>query len=198
MNISLESIYKRYTSEWIIRDFSYEFSTHSCIGINGINGSGKSTLIKIISGQLSPSKGTIQYFDEKKIARENIYQDVSLVAPYTDIIQEFTVEEMFDFHDKFKPMDIVFTDFVRDLDFHKHLNKRIGEYSSGMKQKVQLGLAMYGKSKILLLDEPTSYLDEINKTWFADRLEKIIGTKTIIIASNDDFDFQYCSEVIEL
>jgi ABC-type multidrug transport system ATPase subunit len=180
---------------------SHTFESGTITGVNGINGSGKSTLIKMLCGFLSSSEGNISYtLDGKNIERSDVFQYVSLAAPYTDIINEYDVEEMFTFHTKFKNLRerIDSNQFLEIVKLKGNKGKQIQFYSSGMKQRLQLALALLSDTKLLLLDEPTSYLDEENKAWFYDLLSKNKNNRTIIIASNDKEDFELCGNVISL
>lgn len=201
MKITLEKLSKRYLYDWIIRDMDLVFDSHSVTGVNGINGSGKSTLIKLLSGYLSPSEGKVSYESNgKKIDRSDIFNHISLAAPYSDLIQEYDAEEMFLFHKKFKHLrkDLDAKAFLEKVNLKGNKGKQIQYYSSGMKQRLQLAMALYTDSKLLLLDEPTSYLDNANKGWFYDLLKEELSGRTVIIASNDMDDFQFCTNVINL
>lgn len=180
---------------------NYVFEKNSITGINGINGSGKSTLIKMLCGYLTPSEGKIIYeLDNSIIKRSDIFGSISLAAPYSDLIQEYDAEEMFLFHKKFKKLrtEMDLPTFIDMVNLKGNKGKQIQFYSSGMKQRLQLAIALMTDSKILLLDEPTSYLDSKNKEWFYDLLENGISDRTVIIASNDMDDFKYCTEVLTL
>ena len=201
MKVTLEKLSKRYLYDWIIRDLSVVFESNSVTGINGINGSGKSTLIKLLSGYLSPSQGVISYeLLDKKIERSELFSYVSLAAPYSDLIQEYDAEEMFLFHKKFKKMrkEMDVNSFLEKVNLKGNKGKQIQYYSSGMKQRLQLAMALFTDSKLLLLDEPTSYLDNTNKDWFYSLLSDEMSDRTVIIASNDLDDFQYCNKTISL
>jgi len=201
MQVTIQNLSKRYLYDWIIRDLSHTFVEGSISGVNGINGSGKSTFIRMVCGYLSPSEGKILYtLNDSKVPRSDVYQYITLAAPYTDIINEYDVEEMFAFHTKFKQLriDIDAKQFLELVKLKGNKGKQIQYYSSGMKQRLQLALALITDSKLLLLDEPTSYLDEENKTWFYNLLENHQDKRTIIIASNDKADFDLCDEVISL
>lgn len=187
--------------DWIIRDMNHTFEYNSITGINGINGSGKSTLIKMLSGYLSPSEGQINYeLDGNSLDRSDAYIYISLAAPYSDLIQEYDASEMFNFHKKFKNLrsDLDVNSFLEKVNLKGNKGKQIQFYSSGMKQRLQLAFALLTDSKLLLLDEPTSYLDETNKDWFYNLLKEEMKHRTIIIASNDLEDFRYCTETITL
>jgi len=201
VEIKLTDISKRYIYDWILSGVNHTFRSGSITGVTGINGSGKSTLIKIISGYLSPSEGSITYaLNGKQITRSDIHKYVSIVAPYTELILEYELEEMYNFHTKFRKLSDVasYTQFRDLVRLKGHAGKALMYYSSGMKQRVQLALALLTPTKILLLDEPTSYLDQENKKWFYDLLAKRMPDRTVIISSNDTEDFQYCSEVLDL
>ena len=201
MQVTIQNLSKRYLYDWIIRDMDHSFESGSITGINGINGSGKSTFIKMLCGFLSPSEGSISYeLEDKKVDRSDVFQYMTLAAPYTDVINEYDAEEMFSFHTKFKKLreDIDVRQFLEIVNLKGNIGKQIQFYSSGMKQRLQLALALLTDSKLLLLDEPTSYLDAENKAWFYDLLEQQSKDRTIIIASNDKEDFKLCDHVISL
>jgi ABC-type multidrug transport system ATPase subunit len=67
-----------------------------------------------------------------------------------------------------------------------------------MKQKLQLALALLSQTPVLLLDEPTSYLDEAAKNWFAQRLCQNSENRTTIISSNDRFDLDLCQNILDV
>lgn len=201
MVIDVQSLSKRFGYHWIIKDLNYVFDQTEIYGISGRNGSGKSTLIKLISGYLSPSEGKILYkVDNASISASQVYKHLSWVAPYTDIIQEFTLEEMFNFHKKFKKFqqNISFEEFLSLLEWKNTKEKEIRFYSSGMNQKLQLALAVLSDSEVLLMDEPTSFLDQNAKIWFKNILMRFCKNRLIIISSNDSFDLSLCKDILSL
>lgn len=199
--IRAASISKRYTYRWVLKDISCDFSSGKVWGISGNNGSGKSTLIKILSGYLSPSGGSVTYrAGDDDVRGDKVYQYMSLVAPYTDIVNEFTLNEMFDFHKKFKPMreNLTFREFEELIHLTGHNDKPLSHFSSGMKQKINLALALLSDTPFLLLDEPSSFLDEYARQWFAGLLRAHWEGRVVVIASNDPTDLSLCSEIIRL
>lgn len=199
MNVDVQNISKRFQYQWILKDFSAVFKEHSVTGIKGPNGSGKSTFLQILSGYLSYTEGNILYtYQNKTISRQHIYKYLCMSAPYIQLDEEFTPLELYRHYSKFKDFHLNSDQaFLSALNF-KDNSKIIKNLSSGMKQKVQLLLTLQCKSPLLLLDEPSSYLDDKNKAWFMNMLDETKYNKTLIIASNDAVDFQLCDRIISL
>jgi len=199
--INVQSLSKRFGYQWIIKDFGAKYHSGKVYGIAGNNGSGKSTLVRMLSGFLTPTTGSINYqIHSKDVSVDQIYKHISLVGPYTDLIQEYSLEEMFNFHQKFKIFfnKLTFQEFEEKINLTGQRHKTIHHLSSGMKQKVQLALALMSDTPIILLDEPTSFLDQKNKDWFIALLHENIRDRIVIIASNDADDLSLCKEILNL
>lgn len=200
MEIEIEQVSKRFQHGWVFKNLNHLFSGDQVYGIAGRNGSGKSTFLKIISGLLSPTSGQIRYsHQDHLISRENIYQHVNIAAPYIDLIEEFTLEEMVQFHMKFRKTSLQNPgDWIALMELGPASKRLLNHFSSGMKQRVRLALALYSRGEILILDEPTSNLDEDAKAWFFHHLELQKTDKTVVVASNEKEDFKFCSEILRL
>jgi ABC-type multidrug transport system ATPase subunit len=192
MKILVHNLSKRYSSEWIFRNLNFEFEFNKSYAISGSNGSGKSTFLQILAGKLPPTEGKISFVEkEKTIREEDLYKSISMCAPYIELIEEFNLIEMLDFHFHLNPMrnKLKVPEIIDLLSFNKHRIKRIADFSSGMKQKLKLALAIHTDKKCLILDEPSSNLDENTKQWYKDTLQANSINKTVIIASNEEMDF---------
>ncbi len=192
MRIELEKASKRYRFDWIFSDLTFSFHQGKYYAVAGPNGSGKSTLLKVLSGQLTPSRGNIRYSNnEQTITRESVYQHISIAAPYVELIEEFSLGEMIDFHRQFKPFQNKRStnELLKILELPKVKNREIRFFSSGMKQRVKLLLAILSQTTILLLDEPTTNLDQQGIQWYEHIMEQFAQNKIVIIASNVDRDF---------
>ena len=195
MNIALENIGKRYRFDWIFRGISCLFQSGGRYAVLGPNGSGKSTLLKILTGHLSPSKGSISFQrNNKKIELEHIYRYISYAAPYIELIEEFTLEEALDFHASLKPLLPQFTSntLYELLSLPRARKKEIRFFSSGMKQRVKLALAICSDTPILLLDEPATNLDLQGVEWYKNLLTEYAADRIVVIASNDPHDADFC------
>ncbi|MCX6285282.1 MAG: ABC transporter ATP-binding protein [Bacteroidetes bacterium] len=187
MNIYLDGIGKKFNTEWIFRNVSLDLHSGETCAILGRNGSGKSTLLQIIAGSIHPTSGKIKYeLDGKEIPDNLVFRQLSMVAPYLEIIEDFTLEEMLDFHFSFKPyLPGMNANRVREiLDLKVRKSKVIRQYSSGMKQRVKLALAMFSNVPLLLLDEPVMNLDKAGMEWYLQLVREYAGERTLIICSN--------------
>ncbi len=188
MNIEIHSLSKRFNKEWIFQSLSLNVASGDKIGVIGSNGSGKSTFIKLLSGAELPSKGEIKYhFSNSEIEAAKIYKSIIFTAPYIDLIEELSCKELIDFHLKFKsfqdgltPDSFIELVYLRDAE-----NKYIKNFSSGMKQRLKLGLAICSQSKLLLLDEPCSNLDAKGIELYHHLMDKYNPNRTTIIGSNE-------------
>ena len=170
-----------------------QFSENKVVAILGKNGSGKSTLLQIIAGYLSATKGEIEYqIASQKIERKDIYKYISLCAPYLELIEEYTITEMLEFHFQFIKKNIHYTKAeLEKAGLDPHLSKQIKELSSGLKQRVKLVLALFSEAPILLLDEPTMNLDQEGIDWYKNLLLSFASEKMIFISSNDETEYQF-------
>ncbi len=201
MDLLLNNVGKRYRFDWIFRHVNLHFKEGNKYAILGPNGSGKSTLMKILCGHLTPSKGKIEFQKNgSKLLIDKVYQSVSYAAPYIDVIEELTLEESINFHLKFKPMlNNLKTDELIDLlDFSKSRNKEVRFFSSGMKQRLKLVLAICSNTELLMLDEPTTNLDQQGFDWYQKLIDEYVGNRTVIVASNVEMDYRFCDESVNI
>jgi len=201
MNLHLNNIGKRYRFEWIFRQVDYVFEKGQKYAILGPNGSGKSTLLQILSGHLSPSEGKVDfYLNKEKTEREEVFRQVSMAGPYMDVIEEFTLLESLRFHQKFKPYlsELQPKNLVDILQFSKHKNKEVRFFSSGMKQRLKLALALCSDTRLLLLDEPTTNLDNQGIAWYRQLIDTYANDRTLIIASNIEHDYDFCERQLNI
>jgi ABC-type multidrug transport system ATPase subunit len=201
MQIILENIGRRFNRDWIFRGIDYSFTNGKIYAILGPNGSGKSTLLQVLNGSLSPSAGTLSYFSaDKKIDIENVYQYLSLAASYLELIEEFTLNEMIDFHFKFKSYKAGIDKFelITLLAMPESKNKMIKYFSSGMKQRLKLALAFCADTPMLMLDEPTSNLDTQGVDWYLSLVRQFAKDRLTIICSNQEHEYGFCDERLSI
>ncbi|MFN3315348.1 MAG: ATP-binding cassette domain-containing protein [Raineya sp.] len=201
-SISTENLGKKFNYEWIFKNLSFKFQLGDSYAIVGNNGSGKSTMLQVLAGALPPSEGKIWYEQEnKKILPEEFYQYLSWASPYLELIEEMTLTEQIEFHFKMKPRSSLISSnkqLIELLRLEQSKKKYIKNFSSGMKQRLKLGLAFYTDTPLLMLDEPTSNLDAQNIAWYKNEVTKQIGQRLIIVASNQNEEYDFCKHIIRL
>lgn len=200
MKIEANNIGKRFNRDWIFKNISISIESCSTLAITGANGSGKSTLLHVLSSLTVPTIGTVSFFaDSNKMDESELYKHISYVSPYQEIIEEMTLTELLLFHQSFKQISIKeSTAFASYCGINKGQNKEIRYFSSGMKQRVKLGLALLSDTPLLFLDEPTSNLDEQGNNWYLNEVTKLLGKKTIVVASNIPEEYGFTTNVLRI
>ena len=201
MKISLQNIGRRFNRDWIFRGIDHTFTDNKTYAILGPNGSGKSTLLQVLNGSLAPSAGQLNYFyNDTEVEISEVYQHLSLAAPYLELIEEFTLSEVIDFHFKFKPYKsgIDKNGVIELLAMESNKNKMIRYFSSGMKQRLKLALAFCSDTPMLMLDEPTSNLDTQGVDWYLSLVQKFAANRLTIICSNQEHEYSFCDERLSI
>ena len=223
MTICLSDAGKRFNRDWIFRHFNYNFEAGQSYAITGANGSGKSTLLQVLSGSMMINEGTIEFGvrsrengsrnrksatvagknatgNELRTDPEKIYQQVAICAPYLELVEEMTLREFLDFHNKFKPfLKAVTTDtIIAALGLEKAENKQIRFYSSGMKQRVKLAQCIFSDTAIVLLDEPCTNLDKVGIDLYHSLIAEYGKGRLVVVSSNDEVEYQFCTQKINI
>ena len=202
MQITLEKVSKRFQKHWIFKNISYTFTPQSPCALLGANGSGKSTLLRIIAGMQTPSPGKITWQNEEgnNIPQAQVFNYISFSAPGQEIIDELTLQEFFDFHFSFKrPLPgLSISDIIALTGLQSAAAKPIGDYSSGMRQRVKLAHAIFSDTPALLLDEPCTNLDQQGVEQYRSWIRQYGKNRLIIVASNDLREYFFCKEQIAI
>jgi|SRR6476661_1985975 len=197
MNIEANGLGKRFQRDWIFRGLTRSFRPGSATAVLGANGAGKSTLLNTISGQLLPTEGTLNYtLAGHAVAVEDLPRYLAYAAPYLELLEELTLLELLRFHTRFKPLrpGCSTDDLVAIMYLEKARHQLVREFSSGMKQRLKLGLALYADAPLLLLDEPTTNLDATGAAWFAEHVRATRGGRTVLLSSNVPAEYDFCDE----
>ncbi|GJM61598.1 MULTISPECIES: ABC transporter ATP-binding protein [Persicobacter] len=192
---------KRYINEWVFRGLDYTFESGNTYAITGPNGSGKSTLMKVLAGTTPSTKGSVEYLvGEKTIHGDDFFQHLTYVAPYLELPEELTLREFLEFHFRFKELKDYFSIdiLIKFLSLQAHTDKPIKFFSSGMKQRVRLGLAFATKCPLVFLDEPTSNLDEWGINWYTENCQKWLRDQCVIIGSNQPFEYTHANFILNI
>ena len=195
--ISLIDAGKRFNKDWIFQSLNVAFEQGQHYALIGNNGSGKSTLLQILSGYTTLSKGTIEWNNADS---QTAYDQISISAPYLELVEELTTIEHFKFHATFKSLvdTLSIHEMIQLIGLENATHKQIRYFSSGMKQRLKLALAIFSTSPILLLDEPCSNLDKEGYALYKQLIQQYAMHKLIIVGSNDPEEYAFCTQQINL
>jgi ABC-type multidrug transport system ATPase subunit len=201
MKVSLTDAGKRFNRDWVFRHLSYTFTEGNSYAIIGPNGSGKSTLLQVLSGNMQLSEGYGEWIMNNDVPeKENVFNLVSICAPYLEVIEEMTLKEFLKFHHHFKPFlsSENIDNIISTLGLENASGKQIRYYSSGMKQRVKLAQAIFSNTPVLLLDEPCTNLDTTGIELYHHLINKYCQNRLVIVGSNDEVEYGFCKERINM
>jgi ABC-type multidrug transport system ATPase subunit len=201
MHVSAKNLQKKYNGDIVFSNLDVNIPFGSKCAIIGPNGSGKSTLVQILAGFTLPSAGKVAYVHRnKEIDPDQWYSFISFCGPYQELIEEFTAKEIFELHFSLKKLQpyITIHTFQNLVSMESDMLKPIKNFSTGMKQKIKLGLAFCSDTPLLFLDEPTSNLDKANFEWFHSMVNEYTHNRTLIISSNQTNEYTFCDTIINV
>ncbi len=192
--LKLQDISKSYEIVKALSSVSLEIKEGELVGLVGPNGSGKSTLLKIILGIIKPSSGKVLINGKElsssawKLFRKRIGYMPERVSFYDNLSGKETLE----LFSKIKGAgrnslsDNNINEYIKKVLPKNTLNRRVGGYSKGMRQRLNLAQALSNDPDLLILDEPTSGLDPVGTREFYDILDKVKARKklTVILSSH--------------
>jgi len=202
ISIQVNNAGKKFGREWIFRNVNLEITQGDKIVILGLNGSGKSTLLQAMTGYLGLNEGSISFSgNQQKIEDERQHLLISLASPYLELIEDFTLTEQLEHASIYKPFikELTIAQIIELSGLSAHKNKYIKLFSSGMKQRLKLTLAILADAPILFLDEPTTNLDATVIDWYKNMISNYAMYKTIIVCSNSIKDeYGFCEKIIQM
>ncbi|HOX28205.1 MAG TPA: ABC transporter ATP-binding protein [bacterium] len=201
-SIKVESVTKRFGPNQVLDGITFDASAGESYCLWGPNGSGKSTLLKIIAGLLRPSKGKISYCASGKTGAPLTFRNnIGMSAPDIMMYEDLSLAENLDFLAKARalPRDARFEDELMDkFSLSGVKGRQLGACSSGMKRKFHLVCALAHKPSALLLDEPTSYMDDAGRAGAEEIVSSLKKDVILIVATNDHAEKAWCEAAIEL
>lgn len=187
MDIRLEQASRTFGAQVVFKDLDLNLPSGIRLAILGANGSGKSTFLKCLYGSLSLSRGQIHY----QIAGQNLNpmqaaRRMGYSAPYLELIEELPALELLETLARFRPWRDNWNSrrILEACLLEEAKNKRVVDFSSGMKQRLRLGIALSSQSDLIILDEPSSNLDQSGQDWFQDFLGRELGDRTLLVGTN--------------
>lgn len=200
--IEVKHLNKEFKDNPVLRDVSLTCKTGKIYGVVGYNGSGKTVLFKCICGFLRPTKGDIIIRGETLGKKHDFIQDAGVIIEEPAFVRNYTAIKNLEFlymirHKRDRQH---LEDVLKTVGLNPKENKKVGQFSLGMKQRLAIAQGIMENQSILIFDEPMNGLDKKGVTDIRNLLlQKKNEGKTIIIASHNREDIDLlCDEVYEI
>ncbi len=187
MSISVENLTKFYGTQQVINNISFE-AQKGVLGFLGPNGAGKSTTMKILTGYLPPTSGTVSVcgLSSETFSLE-IKKKIGYLPENNPLYNDMYVKEFLDFvadlH-KISNKKERIQEVIATTGLTPEQNKKIGDLSKGYKQRVGIAQAIIHDPEVLILDEPTSGLDPNQLIEVRSLIKELGKTKTVILSTH--------------
>lgn len=202
ITFNVNNLKKRFNRRIIFSGISFSLKEHQSLSVVGRNGIGKSTLLKTLCGLISLSEGSIECkIDEKKISLHDLYLHVGFVSPYLQLYDEFSGIENLVLYRKMRKLSVGYEEvenILRKFSLWTQRNDLVRTYSSGMKQRLKYAAALAHQPPLLILDEPTSNLDEEGQATVRQCIDEQKEKGIVIIATNNRDEFHWCDQILDL
>ena len=191
--IQLQNVSKSFKGQLAVQNLNLQVRAGEILGLLGANGAGKSTTINLLLGFLTPDSGTVK-IDEKETSSQvaEVRQLVGYIPENVNLYPYLSGLENLDYFCKLAGLQYSKTELQEILSTcglqSEAQQKKVSEYSKGMRQKVGVAIAYAKKAKVYLLDEPASGLDPLASNELSELLKKLAADgATILMASHDIF-----------
>lgn len=199
MELVIDRLSKQYKNRIAVDRISAKFQK-GVYGLLGANGAGKTTLMRMISGILKPTSGTIS-FDGIDVSEESYRSILGYLPQDFGYYPEFTGQDFLMYMAALKgiskPQAKRKTDELLQLVSLQDVGKRkIKTYSGGMKQRLGIAQALLNQPKLLVLDEPTAGLDPKERVRFRDLIEDLGKESIVLLSTHIVSDIEHIADTV--
>lgn len=170
----------------------------------GMNGAGKSTLMRLITGQLHPTTGSVKVFGMEPFANTEVFKRVGYCPEIDNFYEHYTGRDFVQFLGRLSGLSSAESkkrteEVLAEVGMADRAHRKIAGYSKGMRQRIKLAQAMVAHPDIILLDEPLNGLDPVGRRELMDVLGRLANEgKTIIVSSHILFEVEQMTRSILL
>jgi ABC-2 type transport system ATP-binding protein len=194
------SLKKRYKEKDAVKNISFQLKQGACTALLGPNGAGKTTTLNMLAGLLKPTGGTIRTNESTKDIREMI----GFLPQYPAFFEWMTGKEFLVFSGEISGMTRGGSqeradELITLVGLKEGGDRKVGQYSGGMKQRLGIAQALIHKPKLIILDEPVSALDPFGRREALELLRTLKKETTILFSTHilNDAE-QICDDVLFL
>lgn len=188
--IKVNNITRKYGDFTAVDDVSFEISSGEIVGLLGHNGAGKTTIMKMLTGYLEPTAGTISIDGLPLVGnRRKIQRNIGYLPENCPVYPEMTVVDYLDYSAALhgigeKERRELILEAIGQTALLDKGTQTIGTLSRGYRQRTGVAQAILHKPGILILDEPTNGLDPTQIQHMRDLIKELAGSTTIIISTH--------------
>ena len=181
-----------------VKGINFHIEEGRCVSLLGPNGAGKTTTLKMLSGLLEPTSGSIDFKGEKA---KDLRQFIGYLPQYPAFYNWMSGKEFLVFAGQLaklnrKEADKRSEELLERVGLMNAKKRKIGGYSGGMKQRLGLAQALIHRPKLLILDEPVSALDPLGRREVLDMMREIKEETTILFSTHVLHDAEEISDDI--
>jgi ABC-2 type transport system ATP-binding protein len=203
MSIEVKNLSKKYDEQIAVNDISFLAQKGEIVGFLGPNGAGKSTTMKVITGYIPPTTGSVKVcgFDVVGQAIQS-RQNIGYLPEHNPLYLDMYVREFLTFAGSLHKSNRAFireriTEMIELCGLQKEQNKLIRSLSKGYRQRVGLAQALLHDPEVLILDEPTTGLDPNQIIEIRELIRNVSKDKTVIFSTHIMQEVQaLCSRVL--
>lgn len=187
--ISLRGVAQRWDHRSVLQGVDLDVHRGDFIAITGPNGGGKTTLLRIILKLLKPTSGTVTYFHEgnpvKNLSIGYLPQKNMIDSHFPITVSEVVASGLIGSDTSKEESPILLGETIKLVGLEAHSDKSIGSLSGGQLQRALLGRAIIARPRLLVLDEPLSYVDKRFEHSIYHLMDRLSKTTTIILVSHE-------------
>jgi sodium transport system ATP-binding protein len=204
--VEAEGLTKRFGAEVAVADVSFQAYAGEVLGILGANGSGKTTLLRMLSGLMRPTAGQVRIqgmdvMDASLAAR----RQVGFLTGNTRLYEKLTPRDILQIFGELyglrgPALSERINHLAEEMNLHAFLDKRCGQLSSGMRQRVSVARAVIAEPSLYVLDEPTATLDPMASNDIVELVQKAKARgRAVVFSTHRMEEIEYlCDRVLFL
>ena len=209
--LELKSISKSFQEDFwkkpslVLKDVSFTIAPQSITGFVGKNGSGKSTTIKIILGLLKQDEGKVHFQKGLGQNRKEILNNIGYLPESPRFFENLTGRKFLNYMGGFHHLDRIsiesrIEEISSKFEMSEYLDRKIGKYSKGMRQKIGFISSVIHNPKLVILDEPLSGLDPVARSLFKEYFKEIRERGSSILMTSHILEdlFEVSDEIIKI
>lgn len=196
--LKVRDLVKKYGHSNVVKGLDFHIDEGRCVSLIGPNGAGKTTTLKMLSGLLEPTSGSIYFQGDKG---KDLREFIGYLPQYPTFFNWMTGKEFLIFAGQLakinrKEAEKRSDELLDRVGLKDAKKRKIAGYSGGMKQRLGLAQALIHQPKLLLLDEPVSALDPLGRREVLDMMREIKQETTILFSTHVLHDAQEISDDI--